>query len=84
MKIRIENRIIEINNELANRFEKNFHEKINDSYIKMCIEDCTKKEYTQDLLSHITDKELTEMVEYILHLELFEDVDNTFLNKWQI
>ena len=82
MKIKIEKRIVEINNELANRFEQTMHEKINTEHVVSYIELCTKKDFSPMLLNKITNEELISMIEIGLHADMLEDYDLTSISRW--
>lgn len=82
MKIGIENRTVEINNELANRFEQTMHERIDTEHVISYVELCTKKDFSSMLLNKITNEELKSMIEIGLHADMLEDYDLTSISRW--
>lgn len=82
MNIRIEERTVEINNELAKRFEQSVHEKIDTEHVISYIELCTKKDFSPMLLNKITNEELISMIEIGLHADMLENYELISISRW--
>lgn len=84
MKITIENRTVEINDELVRRFESIVPEKVDQAHVKMYIELCTQQKYSKQLLDKITDEELNKMMEIGLHMDLLEPYDTKGMSNKEV